>query len=217
MKTLYLLPNTLHEQSVWQFQPPTLDALIAESEKGGRTYLKRFCHATLPIYLLNEHTKNPTELLDLKEERIGLISAAGMPCLADPGAQLVSAARQKGIDVHAFSGPSSIILGLMLSGFSGQAFTFHGYLSRDVAELAKQIRAFPKKMTQIFIEAPYRNDKMVEHLLKNLHENDLLCVAWNLTAPDEGVITQSVKNWKAKPLPSFDKKPAVFLVVKASP
>lgn len=214
MKILYLLPNTLHEHSVWDFQPPALDALIAESEKGGRTYLKRFCHTTLPIYLLNEHTKNPLELLDLKEERIGLISDGGMPCLADPGAQLVLAARQKGISVQAFPGPSSIILGLMLSGFSAQVFTFHGYLSRDSAELTKQIRAFPKKMTHIFIEAPYRNDKMVAHLLKNLHENDLLCVAWNLTAPDEGVLTQSVKHWKAQSFPNFDKKPAVFLVVK---
>lgn len=214
MKTLYLLPNILHEQSTWQFTPPVLDALIAESEKGGRTYLKRFCHATLPIHLLNEHTKKPLELLNLKEARVGLISDAGMPCLADPGAQLILAARQRGVVIQAFPGPSSIILGLMLSGFSGQAFTFHGYLSRDVGELAKQIRSFSKRMTHIFIETPYRNDKMVDHLLKNLNENDLLSIAWNLTAPDEGVITQSVKNWKTQPLPSFDKKPAVFLVLK---
>lgn len=215
MKTLYLLPNLLHEQAAWNFKPPSLNALIAESEKGGRLYLKRHSLGVLPIYLLNEHTKDIQDLLSLKEARVGLISDAGMPCLADPGSQLVSSARKRNIEIVAFPGPSSIVLGLMLSGFPGQSFTFHGYLQREGSELAKQIRSFPKKTTQIFIEAPYRNDKMVQHLLKNLHDRDLLCVAWNLTGPDEGVVSQSVKEWKSNPPPSLDKKPAIFLVFKS--
>lgn len=214
MKTLYLLPNQLHENAPLNFNPPAFDALIAESEKGGRSYLKRHALGILPIYLLNEHTSDIQELLNLKEERIGLISDAGMPCLADPGAQLVFAARQKNIQIYAFPGPSSILLGLTLSGLPGQSFMFHGYLKRDGEELAKQIRALPKKMTHIFIETPYRNDKMVAYLLKNLSDHDLLCVACNLTGPDEAVISQPVKIWRAKPLTSFDKKPVIFLVFK---
>jgi 16S rRNA (cytidine1402-2'-O)-methyltransferase len=214
MKILYLLPNILHEQAAWDFKPPPLDALIAESEKGGRAYLKRHGLGVLPVYLLNEHTKDIQDLLSLKEPRVGLISDAGMPCLADPGSLLVFSARKRNIEIVAFPGPSSILLGFMLSGFSGQSFTFHGYLQRDGSELAKQIRSFPKKTTQIFIEAPYRNDKMVQYLLKNLHDRDQLCIAWNLTGPDEGVVSQSVKEWKASPPPSLDKKPAIFLVFK---
>src|SRR6185437_5912853 len=97
------------------FQPPVLDALIAESERAGRQYLKRYGLGQRSIYLLNEHTQDPCELLEIKEEKIGLISDAGMPCLADPGADLIWMARQKGVEIHAFSGPSSILLSLVLS------------------------------------------------------------------------------------------------------
>lgn len=216
MKTLYLLPNVLHEKAVWEFKPPSLDALIAESERGGRLYLKRFSLGSLPIYLLNEHTKHPSELLKIQEKEVGLLSDAGMPCLADPGAQLVYLARQRGVAIKAFPGPSSIILALVLSGFSGQSFTFHGYLERDSTALRRQIRSFSKKTTHIFIETPYRNEKMVEFLLKNLAENDQLCIASNLTAPDEEIFSQKVKDWREKPIPSLNKKPAVFLVVTNS-
>jgi 16S rRNA (cytidine1402-2'-O)-methyltransferase len=214
MRILYLLPNLLHEQATWPLQPPALDALIAESEKAGRQYLKRYALGQRPIYLLNEHTRNPLELLQLEEERVGLISDAGMPCLADPGADLIWAARQKGIEIHAFPGPSSIVLALVLSGLPGQKFTFHGYLERDTPKLEQQIRALPKKMTHIFIETPYRNQKMLEQLLRCLHDQDRLSIAIDLTGPEEQVISLSVKEWKRAKHPLLDKRPAVFLLFK---
>lgn len=210
MKILILLPNLLHEEAAFTFQIPPLDALIAESEKGGYTYLKKASLPKVPTYLLNEHTKNLDELLQIPEEKVGLISDAGVPCLADPGSELVFKARQKGIQIEAIPGPSSIPLALMLSGLPAQAFTFHGYLSREEKELEKQIRSFPKKMTQIFIEAPYRNQKLLDFLLKHLRPDDLLSIAWDLTGPNQGVISQPVRAWKN--LPDIHKKPAVFLV-----
>jgi 16S rRNA (cytidine1402-2'-O)-methyltransferase len=214
MKTLHLLPNILHEESTWEFCPPHVDALIAESEKGGYTYLKRFRLPQLPLYLLNEHTASPHELVRLSEESVGLISDAGLPCLADPGAQLVSAARERGVAVKAYPGPSSIVLALMLSGLPAQTFLFHGYLEREKAELEKQIRQLAKGITHVFIEAPYRNHRLLETLLKTLAPDDQLCVCWNLTAPDEQVISQPVKAWKN--LPDIQKKPAVFVLKKAA-
>lgn len=214
MKTLYLLPNVLHEEGKLDFISPAIDAIIAESEKGARAFLKRFSLGHLPIYLLNEHTRDLKELLDLREEKIGLISDCGLPCLADPGADFVQHARKKGVEIHAFPGPSSIFLALMLSGMSAQAFTFHGYLERDSDKLLKQIRAFSKGMTHIFIEAPYRNQRLLEHLLKALESKDRLCVAWDLTGPDQGVISETVEKWKTLHLPN--KKPAVFVLEKDS-
>lgn len=213
MKTLYLLPNLLHEQAAWAFEPPAIDALIAESEKAGRHYLKRTGLGQLPLYLLNEHVTHPLELLALQEERVGLISDAGMPCLADPGADLIWAAREKGVEIHTFPGPSSILLSLVLSGLPAQKFTFHGYLERDSQKLLQQIRALPKKMTHLFIETPYRNEKMLSHLLKALQDQDRLCMAINLTGPDERVVSRTVKEWKSKPV-ACEKHPTVFLIFK---
>lgn len=210
MKTLYLLPNILHEEAKLDFIPPAIDAIIAESEKGARAFLKRFSLKTMPIYLLNEHTRDLKELLNLREEKIGLISDCGLPCLADPGADFVHHVRKKGIEIQAFPGPSSIFLALMLSGMPAQAFTFHGYLERDSEKLLRQIRSFSKRMTHIFIEAPYRNQRLLEHLLKALQPQDRLCIAWDLTGPDQGVISESVEKWKTLQIPN--KKPAVFVL-----
>jgi 16S rRNA (cytidine1402-2'-O)-methyltransferase len=214
MKTLYLLPNLLNELSTWHFEPPAIQALIAESEKGGRIYTKRYGLGLIPIYLLNEHSINLTELEKLPYDAIGLISDAGMPCLADPGAQLVSLVREQGVDVHTYPGPSSIFLSLILSGFPAQQFNFCGYLERDSSKLIQQIKAMPRKITHLFIETPYRNTRMLEHLLATLHPNDRLCVAQNLMAPDETVISQTIKVWKLKQMNRLEKKPAVFLIYK---
>lgn len=211
MKTLYLLPNILHEESTWRFDPPELDALIAESEKGGRQFLKKFFgKIALPIYLLNEHTQDLKPLLLIPEERVGLISDAGLPCLADPGSQLVLLCRKKGIQIHAYPGPSSIFLSLMLSGLPAQQFTFHGYLERDPALLVKQLSALPSRITHIFIETPYRNQKMLEAILKARKPKDMLCVAWDLMGPNQQVISQPIQDWKT--LPDLQKKPAIFLI-----
>lgn len=231
---LLLFPNLLDENATYEnsmpislsYVVPTIDGLIAESEKGARVFLKRFTFLypktfrDVPIELLNEHTSDDQidKLLDplLRGERWGLISDCGLPCLADPGAKLVMRAKQRKVGVEAFSGPSSIILALMLSGLSAQSFTFHGYLERDPVRLASQLKALEQRAhkessTQLFIEAPYRSQKMLQALLQILSDDTLLCVAWDLTLPSQNVITQKIKSWKLSILPTIDKKPAVFL------
>jgi len=214
MKTLHLLPNVLHEAASFEFHPPQITALIAESDKGGYAWLKRFGLPRLPVHLLNEHTKDLSALLQIPEEAVGLISDAGLPCLADPGASLVEQARKKGVAVKAYPGPSSILLALMLSGLPAQSFTFHGYLERDGALLKKQIRGLARDITHLFIEAPYRNLKLLEALLQELHPQDKLAVAWDLTGPEEGVMSERVELWRKKTRPPIDRRPAVFIFRK---
>jgi 16S rRNA (cytidine1402-2'-O)-methyltransferase len=229
---LILLPNALDAQvASKQFLPPileevvpTLSGLIAESEKGARLFLKRFSYEPpksfreVPIYLLNEHSspEDLQELLNLVKSGgvWGLISDCGLPILADPGSQLVSLARREKISIQAYLGPSSIILTLMVSGFSGQQFTFHGYLPRDLQPLKKKIELIGrlKDQTHLFIEAPYRTQKLLEILLKELDPNRHLCVAANLTLPEEQIIVQSVKEWRKGPLPPLNKQAAVFAI-----
>ena len=211
MKKLVLLPNVLHEESTWSFMPPKIDALIAESEKGGRQFLKRFHLAPCPIYLLNEHTKDPDKLVRIPEEIVGLISDAGLACLADPGAHVVAAARRSGISIDSIPGPSSLMLALQLSGFSGQAFTFHGYFPREEKELALILKRLEVKKTHLFIETPYRTQKLFELLLKFLPESASLCVAFELMGPAECVRTETVRNWKKSGI-SFPKGRAVFVI-----
>ncbi len=212
MKKLYLLPNSLHEESTWSHTPPHIDALIAESDKGGYQYLKRFGMPKVPIYLLNEHTEKPSDLLKIPEETVGLISDAGLPCLADPGSPLVAAARKKGIVVEAIPGPSSIMMALQLSGFSAQAFTFHGYFPRE--DLALKIKSLPKAMAHLFIETPYKTEKLFKLLLSILQPHDQLCVACELMGPNSFVETHTVQEWKNRSLPS-GKPRAVFLIWKS--
>lgn len=230
---LLLLPNLLGEHKHHElFLPPSvdravesIDGLIAESESGGRRYLGHFRTEKpaneIPIALLNEHTKDQD--LDFllepvtKGERWGLVSDAGVPCIADPGAKLVSRARQIGIPIQAFVGPSSIIFALMLSGLSGQQFTFHGYLDKEPSKRKQQIRqleqdATKNHYTQIFIETPYRNMHTLQSLLEVLSDATKLCVAWDLTLPTQGILSQSVTVWKKSPLPNLDKKNAIFLL-----
>jgi 16S rRNA (cytidine1402-2'-O)-methyltransferase len=224
---LLLLPNLLSEEASHTLFLPvsvesavrSLDGLIAESPKGGRYFLRRFCPETfreIPIELLNEHT--PDSQIDallkpLREGKTwGLVSDCGLPCLADPGAKLVARARQLGIPIQVFAGPSAILFALMLSGLSAQSFAFHGYLEKDQEPLVRQLVNLQKqKSTQIFIEAPYRNQKMLEQLVKTLSDETQLCVAWDLTLPTQGIVCQPVRVWKKSPLPDINKKPAVFL------
>lgn len=230
---LLLLPNLLGEHKNHEaFLPAsvdkavqTLDGLIAESEKGGRRFLSRFQTKKpvneIPIALLNEHT--PDDHLDFllepirQGERWGLVSDAGIPCIADPGSKLVKRAKQSGIIVQAFVGPSAIFLSLMLSGLPAQQFTFHGYLDKDPDMRKKKIRQIEKASktehyTQIFIETPYRNRQTLESLLETLDDSTWLCVAWELTLPTQGVLSQPVALWKKSPLPNLEKKNAIFLV-----
>lgn len=230
---LLLLPNLIGEhryaevflpQSVYK-AVSSLDGLIAESESGGRRFLGRFETKKpaneIPIALYNEHTdeKSIDFLLEpiLNGERWGFVSDAGLPCVADPGSKLVEKARKRGITVQTFVGPSSIMIALILSGLSGQKFQFHGYLSKEPAERAKQIKQIADHSqrhgsTEIFIEAPYRNKYALEALLSELPSSAQLCVAWDLTLPTQGVVTQSIESWRKSTLPDLEKKPAIFLL-----
>lgn len=230
---LLLLPNLLGDiKHHALFLPPSvdkavasLDGLIAESVTGGRRFLGRFetkkPALEIPIALFNEHT--PDTDLDFllepirKGERWGLISDAGLPCIADPGAKLVNRANQSGIIVQAFSGPSSIMLGLMLSGLPGQKFYFAGYLNREQKKREMEIKELQRHSnmtgaTQIFIEAPHRNRYLLESLVNLLSDTTHLCVAWDLTLPTQGVVSQKIERWKKSPLPNLDKKTAIFLL-----
>lgn len=226
---LLLLPNLLDESLPHEpFLPvsvgqavASLNGMIAESEKSARRYLRRFLShedmAKCPLRVLNEHTqkKELEELLSpiLKGETWGLISDAGLPCIADPGADLVWLANQKNVSVETFVGPSSLMMALQLSGFCGQRFSFHGYLPRESPELEAKIQEMEKRSkneTQIWIEAPYRSQKMVEILKKVLHPNTKLCVAVNLTTPKQRVASHLVSKWKGISFP-LEKEPAVFL------
>jgi len=230
---LLLLPNLLGEHRHHELFLPnsvdravsTIDGLIAESDSGGRRFLSHFetkiPQNRIPIALLNEHTHEEDYDFLLEPirngQRWGLVSDAGLPCIADPGSKLVWRARQLGIVIQAFVGPSSITLALMLSGFSGQRFIFHGYLDKDFENRVEQIKqmetfAQEEKYTQIFIEAPYRNKHLLESLLNTLSEHTLLCVCWDLTLQTQGILSQSVMNWKKSPLPNLEKKNAIFLI-----
>lgn len=226
--TLLLLPNLLGDHKHHElFLPSSVDkavssihGLIAESEKAGRRYLSRFETEKppheIPLALCNKHTREDEIdfLLEpmTKGERWGLISDCGLPCLADPGTRLVKRAKELGIPVKAFVGPSSIYLALMQSGLSGQNFSFHGYLDKDPVKLKKQLFQLEKaEGTQIFMERPYQNRKTLDILLETFDDHTMLCIAWELTNPDQGVVTQSVSHWKKSPLPNLDKKNALFL------
>ena len=233
---LILLPNVLSEdvEDIFQYVPKmleqkvtSLDGLIVENEKEARKFLKRFnfpegkTFRDIPMQVLNEHTKGK-ELKELiypivKGETWGIVSDAGLPCIADPGATLVALAKKKGVTIEAITGPSSLILALMLSGFSAQKFCFHGYLARDSLKLQEDIKALEKEakergMTQVCIEAPYRSQKLLDALLDTLDDSTHLSVAANLTAIDEFSKTLTVKEWKELKDIDLHKKPTVFLL-----
>lgn len=233
---LLLLPNLLDtSQDHSDYFPKTVDkaifdieGLFAEDEKNARLYLKRFSFSNgrtfrdIPIKLVNEHSKDQ-ELLEylelIKTKTWGLISDCGLPCLADPGSRLVRLAYQKKIDVKTFVGPSSIIMALQLSGMYCQQFTFLGYLPREAKDLEKSVKAMQNEIeqssrVQVFIEAPYRNQKLLESLIEQLPSHFYLCVAVDLTLKTQSVDVYKVKEWKGKDLAAFQKRAAVFLVSK---
>ncbi len=235
--TLILLPNLLAPASLHQrgegkahhlFLPPALDqvmsqidGLIAESEGEGRRYLKRFATKKkpheMPIALLS-HQSNASDidfLLEpvVKGEKWGVLSDAGLPCLADPGSQLVIRARQLNLPIDALSGPSSITLSLILSGLPGQNFFFHGYIPKRPDERENALREWEKmrEVTHSFIETPYRNQHTLHSCLKVLKGDTLFSIAANLTMDDEYVHTAPIREWKEDLEFFLEKKPAIFL------
>ncbi len=228
---LHLLPNLLGPHVAHRDFFPTavdtvvaaLDGLIAENEKNGRAYLKRFSLKTplqeFKIFSLNEHTPHHEIegiIPELQKGEWGLISDAGLPCVADPGFSLVQLCHHYHIPVSAQIGPSSIILGIMLSGLPCQRFTFHGYISKKEEERKKDLfvwEQLSKKecSTQIFIETPYRNRAVLNSCIHNLSPKTQLSVLWDATLSSQGQITKKIADWKQMKLPEIDKKPAIFL------
>lgn len=228
---LYLIPNLLGDgdpklyfgQEVFQ-TIKKITHFIVESEKNARRYLIKLGIETaiddLTFYVLNKHTDVNDLATFIKPltagTDIGLLSDAGCPGVADPGAEIVKLAHTHQIPIRPLVGPSSILLGLMASGFSGQSFSFHGYLPHDNTDrgkLLKQLesRAKSEKQTQLFIETPFRNDKLIDELIRILNNDTLLCVAVDLTLKSETIISKSIREWK-KNKPSFHKRPAIFLL-----
>lgn len=204
----------------------SLSYFIVENVRSARRFLKK-CNReididTLTFFELNKRTQPKevsTFLNPLKEGKsIGVISEAGCPAIADPGADVVAIAQINKYKVVPLVGPSSIIMSLMASGFNGQSFAFHGYLPIDENERAKKLKALETKIynedqTQIFIETPYRNNKMAEQVLKHCKPQTKLCVAMNITCKNELIVTKKIGAWKGK-LPNMHKQPCVFLLYK---
>ncbi|AUZ05514.1 tetrapyrrole methylase [Vitreoscilla sp. C1] len=228
--TLYLIPTPLasadtpcllpHEQSLIV----NITDFIVEAEKIARAHLKALGVTTpireLSMHTLNEHTPatDIAALIEpLKQGRdVGLVSEAGCPAVADPGAQVVALAHQHGFTVKPLVGPSSILLAMMASGANGQNFAFRGYLPQDAGERATKLkeweaRAYQEKETQIFIETPYRNDALLETALQTLNPNTRLCVACDLTADSETIISLLVKDWPQE-RPNLKKRPSIFII-----
>ena len=235
--TLYLIPVTLGDDNISDLLPKSLppeviataqklEHFVVETEKPARQFLSAIKTAKpvreLSFYLLNEHTqdKELNSLLTpiLAGHDVGLMSDAGCPGVADPGAKLVKLAHKKGVRVVPFVGPSSILLSLMASGLNGQSFAFLGYLPVDKAARIAKLKEIEKRSqthneTQIFIETPYRNQQMLEALLSTCHANTRLCIACHVSLPDEMIATNSISEWKQGVLPELNKKPTVFLML----
>ena len=230
---LYLIPNLLGETPVEQVLPPYnhdiilgIRHFIVEDVRTARRFLKLVDRNIdidqLTFYTLNKHT-NPEEVASMLKpleegNPMGVISEAGCPAVADPGADVVAIAQRKGLQVIPLVGPSSIILAVMGSGFNGQSFAFNGYLPIEPDERIKTLkkleqRAYTENQTQLFIETPYRNARMMADILKACRPQTHLCIAAGLTTKDEYIRTRTVKEWGGK-LPALEKTPCIFLIYK---
>ncbi len=200
----------------------SLRTFVVESPKSARRFLQAIGHPLPPrqieMHVLDEHTRDIEPLLRLlvSGADCGLMSDAGCPAVADPGAALVRRAHAAGVAVVPLVGPSSVLLALMASGLDGQRFAFHGYLPADQAGRArrlKEIEAQAAGATQIFIETPYRNTALLRSILEACRGDTLLCIAADLTLPTATVATRAVAEWKKRP-PDLDRRPAVFLLYR---
>jgi len=232
--TLYLVPVPLAENTAAKsFTPYLSDTInnikeyIVENEKTARHFLKeaglKIPQSELSIYDYGKHNRdvniNSFFIGLTAGNDVGLMSEAGCPGVADPGSEIVAEAHRRGIKVVPLVGPSSILLALMASGFNGQSFTFHGYLPIDKAERARKIKeleslALRFNQTQVFIETPFRNNPMLEEILRSCTAKTRLCIACNLTAEDEFVQTKTIAEWKQK-IPDLHKKPTIFLLFRS--
>ena len=230
MGDLYLIPNTLGEDNFSFVLPDevksvieSLDYFIVENERTARAYIKRLLpdkiQKDIHVEIIDKHTDPlnlPSFLKPIENgKNAGIISEAGVPCIADPGAEIVSIAHRKGLKVIPLVGPSSILLALMASGFNGQQFAFRGYLPFDQQIRKRVFQAMNKDIkdgiTQIFMETPYRNNKLLDELLKIMHPETKLCIACDITLENEYIRTKTIANWVGS-LPDLHKRPTIFLI-----
>ena len=229
---LYLVPTLLGATSAEHVLPQgtletvrTLRFFVVENIRTARRMLSKM-HMPCPIdelefVELDKHNPQNPDLMTylgkaIEGQDIGLMSEAGTPCVADPGALIVELAHQAGIQVVPLTGPNAMILALMASGFNGQSFCFHGYLPIKNPERAQKIKALERQSlandeTEMFIETPFRNNAMIEDILKCCHPNTMLCVASDITMEDEKIVSKSISDWKSIKY-DWNKKPAVFLI-----
>jgi 16S rRNA (cytidine1402-2'-O)-methyltransferase len=228
---IYLIPTPLGEDAMHTIPPyvidivHSLDTFVVERAKTARHFIK----ATLPPYPLSDVTifelEENTQAFDYQAigkildsgKNIGIMSEAGCPGIADPGARVVDWAHRCGYEVLPLVGPSSILLALMGSGFNGQSFQFHGYLSAKRGEISKDLKRLEDitrrtKQAQIFIETPYRNKPLVETALSVLQPNTKLCIACDLTTTPQYIVTKTIAEWKKTTIPDLHKRPAIFLL-----
>ena len=228
---LYLIPVTLSEEGYQRALPDynrevilSLKHFIVENVRSARRFLKKAAPSIVIDELnfteLNEHTspKDISGLLSPMDNgsSVGLMSEAGCPAIADPGAEVVALAHRKGYPVKPLVGPSSILLALMASGFNGQRFAFHGYLPVEATKRTACIRSMEARMvaddeTQIFMETPYRNNRLLHDLIGICKPSTRLCVAVGILSEDEQIQTRPVKEWEGK-APDLNKKPAIYLI-----
>lgn len=232
---LYLIPVTLGETEINQVLPAYnhdivtgIKFFIVENIRSARRFLKKVEKSIdidqLEFFELNRHTDRKIigdylKPLIEKKEPVGIISEAGCPAIADPGADVVAIAQSKNLKVVPLVGPSSIIMSLMASGFNGQSFAFNGYLPVDIPGRIKALKKLENKVynedqTQIFIETPYRNGKMFETILSALKPQTKLCMAAGITCSEEYIKTKTVEKWKKEKLPELGKIPCVFLIYR---
>lgn len=230
---LYLIPTTLGECDPTAVLPHTIkrtltfiDDYIVENEKTARKFIKSVepekVQATLRLFPLNKHTEKSeySKMLQpcLEGKNVGLMSEAGCPGVADPGAVIVKLAHEVGVQVVPLVGPSSILLAMMGSGMNGQSFAFNGYLPIDKSDKKVALKnfeklSFDKNQSQLFIETPYRNNKLLEDLVQTLQPNTLLCIATDLTLASEYIKTLRVADWK-KTKVDLHNRPTIFIIHK---
>lgn len=231
---LYLLPVTLGDTEIDNVLPSynreiirQIKFFIVENVRSARRFLKKVDRDInideLTFYLMDKHTdaaKMASYLKPLEEgNAMGVISEAGCPAVADPGADVVAVAQRKNLRVIPMVGPSSIIMSVMGSGFNGQSFAFNGYLPIEPAERTKRIkqletRAYTEDQTQLFIETPYRNHRMLEELLRTCKPSTRLCIASGITCAEEYIHTHTIAEWKKIKLHDLSKIPTIFLIYK---
>ena len=228
---LYLFPVPLSDNTIAQVLPQyniavikEIKYFIVENVRSARRFLKQCDRAiyidSLTFYTLNEHTdasELPAMLRPMEEgHSMGIISEAGCPAIADPGADIVAIAQQRGYAVAPLIGPSSILLSLMASGFNGQSFAFNGYLPIDAQARTSRLKELERRImrehqTQIFIETPYRNNRLIAELCRTLPGNMRLCVASDITGEKQSIITLPLSKWSKREY-NYDKIPSIFLI-----